>query len=307
MVAFGDFQPLCSNTPSYPWCNLFYRQLQRDSPSSLTNLSTPSASAPVGINPICGIPRLGHDGSVGNVANIAACGVSVLFVTFLIVACNRRQAAVGRIELRTFLMLYLFTLPLQLLTTGSVLEQGSTALIAITAIHVGAVVALFWALLANAIVATQVVEDGTMASLVPFSICTLISLGVGIYIALDVALGVTDVVGGVSDPPERLGSIALFVLTSIWPGICAIAYLGIMTYIVVRVLNETRPMWYYVLAASLFILSQLALFLLSRVMCKGSGAKVDGSFLATILETGAVGVLYLAWKSITEESWEDDY
>jgi len=63
-------------------------------------------------------------------------------------------------------MLYLFTLPLQLLTTGSLLEQGSTALIALTAVHAGAVAALFWALLANAIVATQVVEDGTLASLV---------------------------------------------------------------------------------------------------------------------------------------------
>lgn len=307
MVRFGDFQPLCSDTPSYPWCNLFYRQLQRDSPSTLTGLSIPSTSAPVGVNPTCGIPRLGQDGSIGNVANIAACGVSVLFIAFLIFLCNRRKAAVGRVELRTFLMLYLFTLPLQLLTTGSLLEQGSTALIALTAVHAGAVVALFWALLANAIVATQVVEDGTLASLVPFYIFTLITLGVGVYVSLDIALGVTDVIGGVSNPPERLGSIALFVITSIWPGVCAIAYLAIMSYIVIRVLNETRPMWYYILAATLFVLSQLAWFLLSRVICKGSSAKVDGSFVATILETAAVGVLYLAWKSITEESWDDDY
>jgi hypothetical protein len=33
---------------------------------------------------------------------------------------------------------------------------------------------------------------------------------------------------------------------------------------------------------------------------QGSKGKVDGSFLATILETASVGVLYLAWKSITE-------
>jgi uncharacterized membrane protein len=65
-----------------------------------------------------------------------------------------------------FLLLYLISLPLQLLTTGSLLEQGSTPLVALTAIHVGIVVALFWALLANAIVATQVVEDGSFASLV---------------------------------------------------------------------------------------------------------------------------------------------
>ena len=41
-----------------------------------------------------------------------------------------------------------------------------------------------------------------------------------------------------------------------------------MSYIVLQVLNETRPLWYYVLAATLFVLSQLAWFLLSRVICK---------------------------------------
>jgi hypothetical protein len=267
----------------------------------------PASSAPVGVNPTCGIPLVGEDGSIGNVANIAACAVSMIFVSFLIFICNRRQAAVGRIELRTFLTLYLITLPLQLITTGAFLEQGNTPLIAFTAIHVGAIVALFWSLLANAIVATQVVEDGTLASLVPFYIFTLITLGVGIYISLDIALGVTNVIGGVSSPPEALRSIALFVLTSIWPALCAVLYLAIMTYIVMHVLNETKPMWYYILAGCLFVLSQLAWFLLGRVICKGSNSKVDGSFIATILETASVGVLYLAWKSITEESWDDDY
>ncbi|KAF5312579.1 hypothetical protein D9619_002465 [Psilocybe cf. subviscida] len=328
MVGFGDFEPLCTNTPSYPWCNLFYRQLQRTNNTDIfQNLSANSISAPVGINPKCGIERLHQDGSLGNIANIAACGVSFLVVAGLIFLCERRKAAVGRIELRTFLMLYLFTLPLQLVTTGSFLQQGSTALIAVTAVHVGAVVALFWSLLANGLVATQIVEDGTLASLVPFGIFTLITLGVGIYISLDIALGVTTVIGGVSKPPQALTSIALFVLTSIWPAVadiyeyssgpptfafstnfpCAIIYFLIMTYIVLRVLNETRPMWYYILSAALFVLAQLAWLLLGKTICNGSNMKIDGSFIATILETASVGVLFLAWKSITEESWDDEY
>ena len=49
---------------------------------------------------------------------------------------------------------------------------------------------------------------------------------------------------------------------------CALLYLGIMVYIVLRILNETKPMWYYILAACLFILSQLAWLLLGRVICK---------------------------------------
>ncbi|EAU81033.2 hypothetical protein CC1G_10152 [Coprinopsis cinerea okayama7 len=146
-----------------------------------------------------------------------------------------------------------------------------------------------------------------MSSMIPYTIVSIIAFGVTLYISLDIALGATDLIGGVSDPPEALRSIPLFVLTSIWPGACALLYLLLMSYIVLHVLKETKPMWFYLLSAVLFVLSQLALFLLGKVVCRASDAKVDGSFIATILETAAVGVLYLAWKSITEESWDDDY
>ena len=33
---------------------------------------------------------------------------------------------------------------------------------------------------------------------------------------------------------------------------------------------------------------------------QGASAKVDGSFVATILETASVGAIYLGWISITE-------
>jgi hypothetical protein len=45
----------------------------------------------------------------------------------------------------------------------------------------------------------------------------LVLFGGTVYIALDVAIGVTDTIGGLSSPPERIRSIPLFVLTSMWP------------------------------------------------------------------------------------------
>ncbi|KAF7309433.1 hypothetical protein MIND_00314100 [Mycena indigotica] len=305
MTRFGDFDVLCRDTPSYTWCNLFYRQVLKKASDILTDASLPTASAGLGVNPTCSIPRMGHDGSLGNIANIVVCALSLLFTGVLIWATNRRKAAVGRIELRTFLLLYFITLPLQLITTGSFLEQGSTSLVALTAVHAGFVAALFWALLANALVATQVVEDGTPSSLIPFYFFAVCFFAATTYISFDVALTITSTFGP-SNPPSALHSIPLFVFTSIWPAASTLIYFGIMTYIVLAVLNEVRPMWFYILSAALFVLSQLAYFLLSRVICKGSSQKIDGSFVATILETAAVGVLYLAWKSITEESWDED-
>jgi hypothetical protein len=305
MTRFGDFQTLCSQVPSYTWCNLFYRQLQTNDQTILTGLSQPAASAPVGVNPECGIPKINTNGSLGNIANIIACGLSFVVVAALIHFTGRRKAAVGRVELRIFFALYLLTLPFQLITSGSLLTQGSTALVVHTAIHAGLVATLFWTLLANAIVATQIVEDGTLSSIIPFSIFAAAFFIATTYISLDVGFTFTHVLG-TSNPPQSINSIPLFVFTSIWPGVAALTYFGLMLYIVLGILNEIRPVWYYVIAAVFFVLSQLDYFLLSKIICRGSSMKVDGSFIATILETACVVTLYFAWRGITEEDWDND-
>ena len=92
----------------------------------------------------------------------------------------------------------------------------------------------------------------------------------------------------------------LHIMTDATLGSAAFLYFVLMIWIVVRRLREQRPLVYYVLAGILFILAQLAYFLLSRPICSGTNAKIDGSFLATALETATVIVLYLAWQGITE-------
>ncbi|KAI9458056.1 chitin synthase III catalytic subunit [Boletus coccyginus] len=324
-MRFGDFSTLCSEVPSYTWCNLFYRQVSlifnrthliniidhhdqvlHNDGALLTGLSFNSTTAPVGVNPKCGIPLVQSDGSLGNIANIITCGLSVFVVVALIVFSSRRKAAVGRSELRIFFGAYLLTLIFQILTTGSVIQQGTQGLVILTAIHAGLVATLFWTLLANAIVATQVVEDGTLSSLVPFGVIGLLIFVATTYISLDTAFTITNAFGP-SNPQEALNSISLFVLTSIWPGAAALIYFGLMLYIVIGVLKELRPMWYYVISAILFVVSQLDYFLLSGVICQGASMKVDGSFIATMLETAAVVFIYLGWRGITEEDWDVDY
>ena len=196
-------------------------------------------------------------------------------------------------------------------------------------------------LLGNALVATQIVEDGTPSALIvrfvpyqclnfllanghvsqPFYILTIIFMAATTYISLDVALTITSTLEP-GNPKQSLHSTPLFVLTSMWPGTCvsltfhvyhewrltvalrsaALIYFVLMVWIVARILHEMRPLVYYVLAGILFIFAQLAYFLLSRTICDGTNAKVDGSFIATALETATVIALYLAWQGITEGS-----
>ena len=45
-------------------------------------------------------------------------------------------------------------------------------------------------------------------------------------------------------------------------------YFGIMTYVVVAMLNQFRPMWWFILSFTVFLISQLVYFLLSKFICK---------------------------------------
>jgi len=122
MTRFGDFSPLCQQTPSYPWCNPFYRQVRwdpfsvghksdqssqllRNAPLDLVGVSSNATSAPVGVNPQCGIPRIGTESSIGNIANIVTCVISMFVVAALIFFTSKRKAAVGKFNLLAFVFL----------------------------------------------------------------------------------------------------------------------------------------------------------------------------------------------------------
>jgi len=45
----------------------------------------------------------------------------------------------------------------------------------------------------------------------------------------------------------------------------AVLFFVTMTWIVLVVLREVRPLWFYILAATLFVLSQVDYFLLNKV------------------------------------------
>jgi hypothetical protein len=312
MSQFGDFSPLCTSVPSYPWCNLFYRQLVRTGNTAVfRGASANTTTAGVGINPTCFInptfSPLGPTPRLGNIAHILACAVSFFLTLLFAFLAHRRKAAVGRLEFRALLFVYALTLPFNAVSSGAFLEQNSTALVVITAIHAGIVAALFWGLLANALVATQIVEDGTLSSMIPYYGLTAIIFGVTTYLSLDTALGITSVIGDPANMPQSLRSYSLFVLLIIWPLFTVVVYFALMTYIVLKVLHEKRPMAFYGLSAFLFAVSQIIWLLVGKVICNGSNRRLDGIFIATVLQTASIGVLFLAWRSITEDSWEDEY
>ena len=54
-----------------------------------------------------------------------------------------------------------------------------------------------------------------------------------------------------------------------------------------------------------FALSQGALWALSQVVCIRTDSKIDGSWISTVCVMISMIFLYLGWKSVTEDYWDE--
>ncbi|KAH9811019.1 chitin synthase III catalytic subunit-domain-containing protein [Melampsora americana] len=302
-------------------CNLLFRQLLVHPEHGPSAAPDPHLGLPVdlqerarfiseagmGLNPKCTIPRMasvgGQEGSVGNVANIILCSISIIIPLVICRFVARRRAAVGRVEMIVLLLIYALCSLFQLLDTGAILRQGSRAIVWITALHQTLVVSFFVVLVWLGLLGFQVVEDGSLTS---FAILTLIGgfITVGSsYIFLDTGFSISHYF--LSKPASHLYSPWTFSLIILWPIIACTLYVILTAMVITYRLGERRPMIHLISGVLTLILAEAARFGLSYSICRSSSGAVDSSFIATFLETAALGWLVGGWVAITEADWDD--
>jgi len=109
---------------------------------------------------------------------------------------------------------------LGMVTTTSLLEQASSEIIALSALHCAVMAAVPWFLLQNAIVSTELIEDGTPMSILGSSTLGLVTFGVALWVSVATGLDTQDVFRFRDDPTAiYLRSDGLFVLTLVWPAV----------------------------------------------------------------------------------------
>lgn len=59
------------------------------------------------------------------------------------------------------------------------------------------------------------------------------------------------------------------------------------------------------IAAILFAVAQIFVFVASVHICKGTDGKIDGSMFGTLFTLLAVVTVWFFWSSITEDEWPD--
>lgn len=170
-----------------------------------------------------------------------------------------------------------------------------------SALHIGFITATLWALMVNAMVGYQLIDDGTVLSMGALILSSAILFIGTAYIALDTGFEWTGYWNDSYPPPNR--QIALYVLYQLLPLVFLVAFFALETILVLRVLGETRPMLYLLGAAVLFALGQIFTYVVSTPICEGTAGKIDGSMFQTLFNLLAVVTVWIFWSSITEDDW----
>ncbi|KAG9246114.1 chitin synthase III catalytic subunit [Calycina marina] len=282
---FGNFRDLCRDS-TLPICNLFPGYSYAD-------------SSRFGSCNIEGI-SLKNNEHLGNLGAILFCGLAIVVSLFLLWRSERKQAAVGRREMQLFLLGYIIIEVCEIFTVGK-FPLNDEARIAFTGIHIGFIVATTWILLLNAVVGYQFFDDGTLVSLIPMVITSLILLIGSGYIALDTGFNWT----GYWDKSltDNNQNIALYVLYQLAPLLFLFLFFVLEAVLVIRVLGERKPMLYLGAAALLFAVGQIFNYIASIHICNGTHARVDGSMFETLFTLLAVVAVWVFWSSITEDDW----
>ncbi|EPS45211.1 hypothetical protein H072_785 [Dactylellina haptotyla CBS 200.50] len=285
MTQFGKFYNFCRDS-TLPICNLFEFS-SSDHPSLVKSC------------PLLGF-NSGND-RIGNIGVIILCGISVLTVGYLLWRSERKHAAVGRREMQLFLVMYAILSICEIFSIGGFLKSLSV-LKWFSALHVAIITTTCWALLLNAIVGYQLLDDGTFLSLgLFFASGLMIFIGTG-YIALDTGFGYTNQF----IPDADYKNYALYVMYILFPLICLVGYFVLESILVLRVLGETRPMFLLGGSALLFAIGQIFTFVISVHLCNAADGKIDGSLFETLFTLLAVITLWAFWSSITEDTWVDE-
>ncbi|KAK3216716.1 hypothetical protein GRF29_1g776101 [Pseudopithomyces chartarum] len=225
--------------------------------------------------------------------------LAILTTLFLLWRSERKKAAVGRREMQLFLLGYIIVSICEIFTVGG-FPLDSAVRKGFVAAHIAAIIATTWILMLNGLVGYQLLDDGTAMSLGLILVsAAILFIGTG-FIALDTGFSWT---GYFDDTLQSDRSYSLYTLYQLAPLVFLFVFFCLETFLVVRVLGETKPMIYLISAVVLFAIAQVFQYVISVHICNGTDGKINGGLFETLFTLLSVVMIWVFWSSITEDDW----
>lgn len=227
-----------------------------------------------------------------------ACLTCVAFIY----SAQRRKGAVGRREMQILFFSYFIVSVSAFFASGGFIFNDRI-ITYFSAIEIGSTASTAWLLVVNAIVAYQILPDGSFLSVtLTFLSGLAFFVGVG-YIALDSGFDWTGTFDSALNNPDSMRNYALYTVYLLWPIVAISIYLLLEFNLVVRVLRERKPLLLLFAAFLLFVIGQIFEFVVSRYICRNTYGKIDGSMFACLFTLFSFGGVWAFWTYITEDEW----
>ncbi|KAK9388537.1 chitin synthase III catalytic subunit [Lipomyces mesembrius] len=280
MTNYGNFNTFCYYS-NLPVCNLF--------------------DDVVKYCPLVGFQTVtGSD--LGNLGLILLCFFAIVLSILFIIFAQRRSGAVGRREMQILFFSYIIVSISAIFASGGFINNRRV-LIWFSAIEIGITASTSWLLFVNAVVAYQLIPDGSFLSVTLTSLSGLaVFIGTG-YIALDSGFSWTGEFTSNASNPGLLRNYAVYTIYLLFPIVAIVAYFLLEVYLVARVLRERKPLFLLITAFLLFVIGQIFEFVVSRYICSHTNGKIDGSLFACLFTLLSFGAIWAFWESITEDEW----
>jgi len=207
-----------------------------------------------------------------------------------------KYTAVGRREVVMFFYLYAIIELLAIFLDTNIIPSSNASYPWFAAVYAGFVAAAYCCLLINGFVGFQFAEDGTPLSLWFLRISCLAVFGVTFFIAIATFKGFP---GFKYDKP-----LGLWILSLLWPLVCAVVYTVSQLVLVFRTLDDRWPIGDIVFGAGFFTAAQILLFAFSATICDAIKHYIDGLFFFHLCMLLSVMMIYKYWDSITKEDLE---
>ena len=200
--------------------------------------------------------------------------------TVMVLHVRSKFTAVGRREILTFFYIYMLLTCFSLvLDAGVIQETTSGAFPYFVAVQNGLTGALAMCLMVNGFVGFQLYEDGTT-----LSVWMLRGSCVGMFI-IEFAVSLLTVKKGWSQA-------ILFSVLYIIPALFLFIYVAMQVFLVLNTLQDRWPLGDLAFGSFFFIVGQVIMYALGKLICQETNHYLDPLFFATICNLLAVMMVY---------------
>ncbi len=223
-------------------------------------------------------------------------GIAITIIILL--SIRSKYTAIGRKEIMAFFYMYIGLTGISLVVDSGVIPVETASYPYFVSVQNGLSSAVCWCLFLNGLIMFKIYEDGTSLSLWILRISSLF------FFIVTFAISLVTVKNWGGDSLDSTNTLGLFIILYIVNGILLLGYVISQICLAIFRLHDLWAVGCLLMGSFFFIVGQVLLYAVSKIICEKANHYIDGLFLATFCNFCTTMMIYKYWDMITKEDLE---